>query len=396
MSNINRRGFIYGSTALAAGATVARAQSQKIKLGVVGIGGRGAWITDLFAAHGGYKVHALCDYFADRVNTAADKHNVPAARRFTGLEGYKKLIESGVDAVAIISPPCFHPEQAAAAVDAGKHVYLAKPIAVDVPGCRSVQASAKKATDTGRTFLVDFQTRADAHYKEAVRRVHDGAIGTPMFGQGIYHAGRLGAKQPVDGSPESRLRNWVFDIAMSGDIIVEQNIHTLDVMSWIMKDTPPVSASATRGRKLRTDVGDTSDHYAAMYQYSDGVGVTFSSRQCDGFGSKPDGIQNRMFGTESVLETKYGGMILLRGDEKKFYRGVSQAIYKDGVVNNIAYFAAAIAKDDASNPTVAPSVTSNLIAILGRTAARTGRTVTWDQLSRSTERLQPNLEGLKA
>lgn len=396
MSHVNRRHFIYGSTALAAGASVARAESQKIKLGVVGNGGRGAWITDLFASHGGYTVHALCDYFADRVNPVADKHNVPAARRFTGLDGYKKLLESGVDTVAIISPPCFHPEQAAAAVDAGKHVYLAKPIAVDVPGCRSVQASAKKATDTGRTFLVDFQTRADAHYKEAIRRVHAGAIGTPTFGQGIYHAGRLGAKQPVDDSPESRLRNWVFDINMSGDIIVEQNIHTLDVMSWIMKDTPPVSASATRGRKLRTDVGDTSDHYAALYQYADGVGVTFSSRQCDGFGSKPDGIQNRMFGTDSVLETKYGGMILLRGNEKKFYRGVSQAIYKDGVVNNIAGFAAAIAKGDASNPTVPPSVTSNMVAILGRTAARTKRTVTWDQLSRSTERLTPNLEGLKA
>lgn len=396
MSHVDRRRFIYGSASLAAASTVARAESRKIKLGVIGNGGRGAWIADLFAAHGGYTVHALHDYFAERVNPVADKHNVPAARRFTGLDGYKKLIDSGVDAVAIISPPCFHPEQAATAVDAGKHVYLAKPIAVDVPGCRSVEASGKKATATGRAFLVDFQTRADPHYTEAIRRVHNGAIGTPTFGQGIYHSGRLAVQFPRNGSPGSRLRNWVFDIAMSGDIIVEQNIHTLDVMSWIMRDTPPLGATASRGRKLRVDIGDANDHYAALYQYADGVGVTFSSRQCDGFGSKPDGIQNRMFGTESVLETKYGGMVLVRGNEQKFYRGVSQAIYKDGVVANIKTFAAAIAAGDASNPTVAPSVTSNLVAILGRMAARAGRTVTWDQLMRSKETLKPNLEGLRA
>lgn len=381
--------------AMGAGAYAAK-DHPKIKLGVIGTGGRGSWITDLFAAHGGYTIHALADYFPDRVNPVGEKHGVPSERRFTGLSGYKRLIESGVDAVAIISPPYFHPEQAAAAVDAGKHVYLAKPIAVDVPGCRSVEASGRKARSDQRVFLVDFQTRADPHFIEAVGRVHGGAMGTPMFGESMYHAGRLGLKGPNEDTPEARLRNWVFDIKLSGDIIVEQNIHTLDVMSWIMGDKPPVAVTSTRGRKKRTDVGDANDHYASLYKYPDDIGVTFSSRQCDGFGSNPAGIRNRMFGTEGVLETQYGGMILLRGGKEKFYRGVSQGIYKDGAIANIASFHDSIHSGHYNNPTIAPSVLSNLVAILGRTAAERGGEITWQQFLKTAKPIEADLSGLKS
>jgi len=373
------------------------ADAPKIKLGVIGTGGRGAWIAEMFKQHGGFTLHALADYFVDRVNAAGDRVAVPTKRRFTGLSGYKRVLDSGVDAVAIISPPYFHPAHAAAAVDAGAHVYLAKPIAVDVPGCLSIEKTGQAATAAKRVMLVDFQTRAETHFIEAIARVHRGALGAMTFGEAAYHAGRLRPKGKVDNSPESRLRNWVFDIRLSGDIITEQNIHTLDVMSWIMGDKPPLSANATCGRKARVDVGDCNDHFAALYKYPGDIGVTFSSRQYNAFGSQPDGIYNRMFGSEGTLETKYGGAVQLRkADAGETYRGADTQLYKSGVVRNIADFHRAITEQRYDNPTVPPSVMSNLVTILGREAAYSGRTITWPQLMKMTDPIDANLEGLES
>jgi len=148
--------------------------NSKIKLGLIGCGGRGSWIADLFVKHGGYELTALADYFQDRVDAAGEKFKVDSSKRFTGLSGYKRLIDSGVEAIAIMSPPYFHPEQAAAGVDAGLHVYLAKPVAVDVPGCQSIQKSGEKARGNKLVYLIDFQTRADGLFMEAIKRVHGG------------------------------------------------------------------------------------------------------------------------------------------------------------------------------------------------------------------------------
>src|ERR1035441_3148905 len=182
--DITRRKFLAGAGAAALGFTVlkpalvgAAEANSKIDIGVVGCGGRGAWIAELFAKNGNYNVVALADYFQDRVDAAGNKLNVPAAKRFTGLSGYRRLLEQKLDAVAIETPPYFHPEQAAAAVDAGKHVYLAKPISVDVPGCNSVAESGRKATQKRVAFQVDFQTRAMPAYQEVVARIHKGGIG---------------------------------------------------------------------------------------------------------------------------------------------------------------------------------------------------------------------------
>ncbi|MFO8014258.1 MAG: Gfo/Idh/MocA family oxidoreductase [Phycisphaerae bacterium] len=398
---MNRRRFL--TTAAAAGAAgfaIVQAKSVRgsealsiLNLGLVGAGGRGRWIAKLFRDDGGYKVTATHDYFASRSGAAGKEHDVPEKHRFAGLEGYKGLIASGVDAVAIISPPYFHPRQAADAMEAGKHVYLAKPIAVDAPGCRSILASGKKATRKKQVFLVDFQTRADTFYIEALKRVHAGALGTFAFGESTYHANRIG-KKGEDQTAEGRLRNWVFFKALSGDIITEQNIHTLDVMSWIM-NTPPVTCWGTGGRKVRTDAGDCWDHFALTYQYPENVGIAFSSRQFNGHGTKPDGIRNRMFGAEGVLETQYGGEVLIRG--KHFWRGGKcPGIYKEGAVTNIRTFAEHILAGKVDNPTVEPSVRSNLVTVMGRTAAYEGRVVTWDETVKSNETMEPDLSGLKA
>jgi myo-inositol 2-dehydrogenase / D-chiro-inositol 1-dehydrogenase len=372
--------------------------NSRIKIGIVGCGGRGVFVANLFKRHGGYDVVAAADYFADRTNDLAGRFQIGSARSYTGLSSYRRLIESDVDAVAIESPPYFHPDQVAAAVAAGKHVYLAKPIAVDVPGCLAIEKDAQQAASRRLVFLVDFQTRANAFFREAVKRTQEGAIGDFAFGEATYHADNPfdGKYQYLEADPkssENRLRAWGLDRELSGDIITEQNIHTLDVMSWIMNATP-VSAFGTGGLKARRKLGSCWDHFTLHYLYPGDVGITFSSRQFKGHGTTPEGIRNRMFGSKGVLETEYGGRVMVRGDN--FYRGgETNAIYEEGAANNIAEFHQAVMNGTFENPTVAPSVRSNLVSILGRMAAYTGEVVTWDQMLKRNERLDARLSGLK-
>jgi len=371
--------------------------AARIRLGLVGCGGRGVWIAKLFQKHGGYELAAVADYFRERADAAGDALGVPGSRRFAGLAGYKRLLDSGVDALAIETPPYFHPEQAAAAVDAGAHVYVAKPVAVDAPGCRSIAKSAKRATAGKRAFLVDFQTRTHPSFIEAVRRVREGGLGEILFGEAQYHAESpweewYGPLAADPGNPELRLKAWGLDRALSGDMITEQDIHAIDVMSWIM-GPPPLWAVGCGGLKARPKVGTCWDHFLVHYQYPDKVGVQFSGRQFKGHGTA-EGIRNRVFGSKGVLETEYGGAVLIRG-EGYYNGGRTPEIYESGAVANIAAFHRAVTEMDFENPTAEPSVQSNLITILGRKAAYENRLVTWKEIIESGERLLPDLGGLK-
>jgi predicted dehydrogenase len=371
--------------------------NSRVRLGLVGCGGRGGWIAGLFQKHGGYEIVAVADYFKDRADEVGGALGVPESGRFTGLSGYRRLLEKGVDAVAVETPPYFHPEQAAAGVAAGAHVYLAKPAAVDVPGCHSIAKSGSAATAKKLSFLIDFQTRAHPAFIEAVKRVHDGALGEIVFGEAQYHAD-CPFEQWYDllrndpGNPENRIRGWGLDRALSGDMITEQDIHALDVMNWIM-DTPPVYAIGSGGLTARPKIGTCWDHFVVYYQYPKKVGIQFSGRQFKGHGTV-EGIRNRMFGSRGVLETEYGGGVLIRG-EAFFNGGKTPEIYESGAVANIAAFHKSIVEGDARNPTVAPSVQSNLVTILGRKAAYENRLVNWNELLREEARLIPNLKGLK-
>ncbi|MDR2863432.1 MAG: Gfo/Idh/MocA family oxidoreductase [Puniceicoccales bacterium] len=413
MLTIKRREFLATSTlatagiltlggrALLAQETAAAAPTPppapKLKLAIVGCGQRGVWLGGLALRHGGYEIHAVADYFPDRAKKAASRLKVPAERTFSGLSGFKRLLETKPDAIAIEVSPWFHSPMAVEAVNAGIHVFLAKPIAVDVPGTLAIEAAAKLATEKKQCFLVDFQTRTNPFYQEAIRRASTGAMGDIIFGEGIYHENGPHLGVHAMSKPEDRMRYWCNDYALSGDIILENNIHTLDVMSWSFGDKPPLQAFGTRGRKWRRhDSGDTNDHYTLHYQYPGGASVTFSSRQFQGHGTTPDGIGFRLFGTKGVMETKYSGTVLIRGDKEVFYRGGKTSnIYEEGVVVNLAAFHRAITTGDFSNPTVAPAVRSNLVGLLGRMAAQTGRVVTWDEVLRDTNRLDGRLEGLR-
>src|SRR5215471_1495738 len=222
-ADITRRRFLAGAGVAAVGFTILKPElvggaeaNSKVNIGVFGCGGRGSWIAELFAKNGNYNVVAIADYFQDRVDATGGKLQVPESKRFTTLSGYKRLLEEKLDAVAIETPPYFHPEQAAAAVDAGKHVYLAKPVAVDVPGCHSVADSARRATDKKLAFRVDFQTRAMPAYQEVLSRVHKGDIGKLITVYAEYQTNLMFEERDAQlrkdpHNSEVRLRSWGSD-----------------------------------------------------------------------------------------------------------------------------------------------------------------------------------------
>jgi len=368
--------------------------NSKIALGMIGCGGRGTWIADLFQQHGGYEIVTAMDYFPDKVASFGTKYDLPSDRCYSGLQGYRRMLDGKVDAVAIESPPYFHPEQAAAAVDAGAHVYLAKPVAVDVPGCRSIEESSSKASAKNRCFLVDFQTRTDPFYQEAIERVHNGDIGPILCGEAAYWAGspftRLIEQLQIDpADPELRLRAWGVDRALSGDIITEQNIHAIDVATWMM-DNHPIRATGTGGLKSRPE-GSCWDHFSVIFTFPDDVIVTFASKQ---FGEGYDDIICRMYGAKGTIDTHYSGNVCIRG-KVPYEGGTSEGLYKAGAVRNIAAFYDDVMQSRFANTTTAPSVRSNLTTILGRMAAYKHAEVSWAQLMKSEERLDPKLHGLK-
>jgi len=392
---VPRRTFLAG--AAAATVTVIRPDlvrgtkaNSTVALGLIGCGGRGGWIGRYFQKHGGYKWVACADYFPQRAEGFAKAHQIPAARCHATLSGYKKLLEGKLDAVVVESPPYFHPEHAAAAVDAGRHVYLAKPIAVDVPGCLTIGEAGKKASKNKRVFLVDFQTRNNSVYRDAAKRVLNGDIGRLACGEAHYHAGSTWGLRGSDKDPEGRLRNWYFDKALSGDIIVEQNIHALDVASWLI-DAEPVKAFGTGGRKVRVNVGDVWDHFLVTYFFPRDLLLDFSSTQfLKGFGD----IHCRMYGSRGTIDTHYGGSLWIRGGSR--LEGNSRGIFGSGVANNVKDFHKCITGGDCTNATVAPSVRSNLTCILGREAAYKGDVVTWADMMKAKTRVDGKLKGLKS
>ena len=287
--------------------------------------------------------------------------------------------------MAIESPPYFHPIQAAAAVDAGKHVYLAKPVGVDVPGCQTVAQSGEKAAKKRQVFLVDFQTRASAPFQEVVQRVHSGQIGAIKSVEASYMCDLMFAGMDAEfrkskKDATARLRAWAIQREISGDIITEQNIHALDVATWFL-DYEPVKAVGDGGR-ARDFLGDCWDHFSVIYTFPNDVLVTFSSKQ---FGISYNDIMCRVYGLNGVADTHYAGKVSMRGSDEAF-NGDTANLYEEGARNNIAAFYKSIITGDYSNATVGPSARSTLVTILGRTAAYKRGEVTWADMMKANEK----------
>lgn len=404
-SSLSRREFVGGAVATAAAWAASNAPlvhaaepdgaARKIKLGVVGCGGRGAWIASLFRQHGGYEMHAVADYFPEVAESAGNALGVAKTRRFSGLSGYRRLIESGVEAVALETPPCFFPEHVQAAVDARLHVYMAKPVAVDVPGCLKVDAAAKKATADKLCFLVDYQMPTDPHNLECAKRFGEGAVARLGMVKSFYYGGYFDDR-PLTKTIESRLRSlvWVNDTAIGGSYHVNACIHPIQAMMWVLGKTPVAAAGISRIARAAPH-GDSHDMYGITYEFADGPIWTHTGRHANGTTGPDDPLATCEFLGEAYMRIGYGGRAFIRGGPEHYAGGTIDDLYKAGAVRNIASFHQQITEGKCANETVRMGIDSCLATILGREAClRKGR-MTMEELLKANRRLEVDLTGLK-
>ena len=407
---IGRRKCI-GSAAAAAGVMFIKpglvrgtAANSAVRVGLLGCGGRGTEdATNMFET-GGARVVALADMFQDQLDKAHSVFDqlqtgkgfaaIDASQLFVGPKAYEKIAASKeVDAIVIASPPYYHPQHLEAVVAAGKHVYCEKPVAVDVPGAKKVLEIGKRAE--GKLSLdVGFQIRDCPPFVELVKRIHGGALGNIVCGEAHYLSGYLDRPKWEGASPtERRLRNWVYDRVLSGDIIVEQNIHVIDICNWILK-AHPLKCSGTGGRIGRPTDGDVYGNYNVVFTYPDGVDVTFSSTQ---FAKGWWDVTERFFGTKGTSQSPYSGPLGIWGDEpwqtpltpEKDAQGFSAT---GKFTSNLEFadaekkkaFVESITSGKFHNQ-AAKGVESAVSCMMARTAAYTGREVTWDEQMKSNE-----------
>ncbi|MBO0719601.1 MAG: Gfo/Idh/MocA family oxidoreductase [Blastocatellia bacterium] len=415
--NPSRRDFVKTGVAAGAGLLIVpsatafgTSANSSLGLGVIGCGERGNYDGGQFIENTDVRITALMDLFDDRLEAtrahfdklgeAKGYAKIASSNIFKGWHSYENLLQSkDVDMVLITSPPYFHPEHLEAAVAAGKHAYCEKPVGTDVSGCMRVIKAGNQAK--GKLSIhVGFQKRYDEGYRTVIEKIHAGDIGGIALGQTFYYTNDLDRKNK-DGMPEleARIRNWVFDKALSGDIIVEQNIHIIDVINWALK-AHPVKAVGVCGRSIRKEVVGIpadylgSDHYILTYFYPGDVHISFNSNQFRNKVYRQQG--ERFFGTLGVSETMQSGpakVTLNKEENGKNYEGpvdlhVAVGTKMKALVESIKSGKFEIQTEQGAETT--------LTSILGRMAAYTGKEVTWEKMISSNEKwnLKLKLEGL--
>lgn len=389
---LTRREFLRGAVGVAAIAAVgslpvalfAHAQgSDRIKVGLVGCGGRGTGAAmDCLRADEGVVIHALGDIFQDRLEASRnglreefkDRADVPPERCFIGFDAYKRVIDSGVDLVLLCTPPAFRPLHFLYAVEAGKHVFMEKPVAVCPEGVRMMLRGDEIVRQKRLGVVAGTQYRHHPGYIETVRRIHDGQIGEIRAMYAYYNAASPGVKprQPDWSEMVYQLRNWLFYTWLAGDQPVEQFVHNIDVMMWVMGG-PPKSAIAVGGRQVRTapEYGDVYDHFAIEYEYPNGARVLAMCRQWDNTAFR---VSNTVVGSEGEAVLEQFTRFYVRGKER--WEPGSQ--WPNPYVLEHRNLIQSIRKGEPLNET-RQIAESTLAAIMGRMAAYTGKVVTWEQ-----------------
>ena len=401
---MGRRGFLKTAAGAAAtagllivkpGAVRGLEANSKVEVGIIGGGHRGNFIGDRMKQHGGYAIHAVADYFPEVSDKLGEKYGVDKARRFSGLSGYKKVLESGVKALAILDVPYFYPDQAKAAVDAGCHVYIAKPAAVDVPGTLAIGSAAAEATRKNRCFLVDYQLPLDPANAEVIKRVREGGIG-PLAHILSFGKTAAWADPPKGPTIESRLQRtiWLSDIALGGDTIVSYDIHILDGLMALLGKRAASASGASRICRPQPH-GDRVDACGVVFELDDGTLWTHVTQSLNNNADFSD-MTASVFGLSATAHLGYGGKVYVRGGEKHFVGNVSGSIYNEGAERNVADFHRNITEGRFENTTAKRAVDGHLTAILGREAAARRTRLTMDELIKENKRLEVDLSGLKA
>ena len=415
MSSTNkpsRRGFIKTAAATTAAGVAATSlpeaavdyhvgENNTLRIVLVGCGGRGTQaVINALKADEQSEVTALADAFDDRIELSAkglsknkvakDRMNVPKERWFTGFDCFKNLINSNVDVVILATPPYFRPMQMRAAVEAGKHVFCEKPVAVDAPGVRSVLESCKLAEEKGLSVVSGLCWRYDIGVNAVIDKIKEGAIGDIVAMQENYLAGTLWHRGENEewSEMENQLRNWVYYNWLSGDHIAEQHIHSLDKALWCMGDEPPVKAYGTGGRLVRTNPkwGNVYDHFATVFEWAGGVKCFSHCRQMAGcFNDVNDYIigtkgRARILGKKDIMD--HSNNVLWKythpKDQKKKsmydveHEYLFRSIREGKPINNGKYMSY-----------------STMMAIMGREASYTGQVIEWDKLFKSDVKLGP-------
>jgi myo-inositol 2-dehydrogenase / D-chiro-inositol 1-dehydrogenase len=419
---VDRRDFIAG-TAAASGLLLLKPKTafgyeanSAVRLALLGCGNRGTSVATSFAKNTSARIVALADIFPDQLEKGkAHFDELAGSLGYAGVDpkmmfhGYRAFEEvassSGVDAVQISTPPWFHVQHLDGVVRAGKHAYCEKPVGVDV-------AQTKQALEIGRraegkvSIDVGFQIRSAPPFVEIVRRIHNGDLGKIASIATHYNAPASAyPDRPATMShDEVRLRDWLWDRTLSGDIIVEQNIHVIDICNWILK-AHPVKAVATGGRNVITHFGNCWDNYQVIFSYPEDVHVSFSSTQ---FGTNGwFDVSERVFGSQGIAEAPYSGPLRIIGEKAWTWAdnnpqavpGSASFAANGAFTDNLAQadsekdkgFIESIVSGKFHNQ-IATGVETALSAMLGRMAGQLGREVTWDELLAHGEEYSLNMD----
>lgn len=397
----NRRTFLTTSALAGSALTLGSSglfagENNALKIGLIGCGGRGTGAAkNALKADSNVKLVAMADLFEDQVKSSlaqlqrnkeiAAKVDVKPEMCFTGFDAYKKVIEAS-DVVLLTTTPHFRPMHLKAAVEAGKHVFAEKPLAVDGPGVRSVIETIKKAKDKKLSLLVGYCYRWDFAKRETIKRIHDGAIGDPTVLHVNYVTGELWHRpttKPYD-SMEYQMRNWMYYTWLSGDHIVEQHCHNHDKAAWVLKGEYPVAAYGLGGRQKRTDPkwGNIFDHHSVVYEYKSGVKVFSFCRQMSGVTKLFNDVSDHVVGTKGSAQLM--AHTITANGKTWGYDGPESDMYDQ---EHIEFYQALRSGNPINNGL--EGAHSTLMSIMGRMATYTGMKITWDMAMNSKEDLTP-------
>jgi predicted dehydrogenase len=409
-SSTTRRDFLACATVAAAGATltssipaVYAAGSDILRIGLIGCGSRGTGAAEqALTADKNTRLVAMGDMFEDRLQfsmealkkkkSVADRVTVTPECCFTGFNAYKEVIPL-VDVVLLTTPPHFRPLHLQAAVDAGKHIFAEKPVAVDAPGVRAVLKTCAEAKKKNLSVVAGLCWRYHHGVRDTIKRVHEGMIGDITALQCTYYTTTPWKRERVPGwtDMEWQLRNWLFFTWLSGDFNVEQHVHSLDKMAWAMQDEYPIRASGCGGRQARTEpvYGHIFDHHLVTYEYKNGLKLFSACRQQS---SCPNDVSDHIMGTKGTCHIDgihgKGEITSLKGNEKPWSTQKGRRKSEDMYQNEHDELFASIRNGKPIN-NGEWMAKSTLMAIMGRMATYTGQVIVWDQAMASKEDLTP-------